>query len=138
MNASVTIHIYISLPLDARLEPKPARGTQIRDSLLSWLSAVPLQRGRADFQLRERPFEVEFKPKCGARRCPVGDLSRLLLSGVHRGERPEFSSIERESVPGQLGFNHEGVVAFHTRQPRALWPPPRRACAPRSSTSSLF
>src|SRR5260370_20227948 len=129
MNESVSMHRYISLPLDARLGPKPARGTQIRDSLLSSLSAVPLQRGRADFQLRERPFEVEFKPKCGARRYAVGDLSRPLLGGVHRGERPDFSSIERESVPGQLGFNHEGVVAFHTRQPRALWPATRRACA---------
>src|SRR5258708_40129511 len=104
MNASVSMHIYISLPLDARLGPKPAGGTQIRDSLLSSLSAVPLQRGRADFQLRERPFEVELKPKFGTGRRAIGDLSRLLFSGGHRGERPDFSSIERESVPGQLGF----------------------------------
>src|SRR5438105_9810953 len=95
--------------------------------LIRWLYALALQRGRADLQVGERPFEVQFESKGGARYLSVGDLVRLRFRSTERGECRDLLSIDKQSMAGWFGLNQEGRAFSHIKQLHRPWPARGRA-----------
>src|SRR5437879_7123066 len=104
-------------------------GKGLNDSLTCCFCALPLQCGRADLQVSERPLKIQLEFKCGARYCAVGDLIRLRFGRFKRGKRRDLLSVEKELIARPLGLNQECVALRHPTQLRKPWPAKRRACA---------
>src|ERR1041385_6752681 len=73
---------------------RPIRGRGYSIILNLLLLRFPVQRGRADLQVSERPLKVKLECKCGTRHCAPGDLGCLRFRRIKRGKYPDFLTVD--------------------------------------------